>query len=123
MHVMHVIDSLCLGGAERMLVDIANATVADGHRVSACITRDGRDLANELRPEVHLWVLARQKRLEWAALKQFAAIIKEHKVDLLHVHGRSTFSFAATVKTLGLIRIPILLHDHYGQIEIDTSVP
>jgi glycosyltransferase involved in cell wall biosynthesis len=44
-------------------------------------------------------------------------------VDLLHVHGRSTFSFAATVKTLGLNRIPILLHDHYGQIEIDRSVP
>src|SRR5262249_47532662 len=104
MHVMHVIDSLCLGGAERMLVDIANATVSDGHRVSACITRDGRDLANELHPAVHLWVLARRKRFEGTALKQFAAIIKEHKVDLLHVHNRSTFSFAAVVKTLRLIR-------------------
>src|SRR5262245_34387667 len=118
MHVMHVIDSLCLGGAERMLVDIANATAADGHRVSACITRDGRDLANELRPDVPLWVLARQKRFDWTALKQFASIIQEQKVDLLHAHGRSTFSFAATVRTFGLIRTPILLHDHYGQIEI-----
>ena len=123
LHVLHVIDSLCVGGAERMLVDIANATAGEGRRASACITRDGRDLANDLRPEVPLWVLGREKRFDWAAMKQFASIVKEQRVDLLHAHGRSTFSFVALIKTLGLIRTPILLHDHYGQIEIDSSVP
>lgn len=39
MRILHVIDSLALGGAERMLVDIANASVSDGHTVSVCVTR------------------------------------------------------------------------------------
>ena len=34
---MHVIDGLPLGGAERMLVDIANATVANGDFASVCV--------------------------------------------------------------------------------------
>lgn len=106
-----------------MLVDIANATAADGHRVSACITRAGRDLATNLRPDVPLWVLGRQKRFDWAAMKHFASIVEEQRVDLLHAHGRSTFSFVALVKALGLVRTPILLHDHHGQIEIDSSIP
>jgi hypothetical protein len=122
-HVMHLNESLRLGGVERILVDLANATSADGHKVSACILRDGRDLANELRPEIQLWVLARKKHFDRVAMKQFGSIVKEQKVDLLHVHGRSTFAFAALVRTLGFITTPILLHDHYGQIETDASVP
>lgn len=120
---MHVIDALRFGGAERMLVDIANATAADGHTVSVSLTRDGRDLANGLRPDVRLSVLARKKRLDWAALKQFASIVREERVDILHVHGRTTFAFVALVKALGWVSTPILLHDHHGLIEIDSSVP
>jgi glycosyltransferase involved in cell wall biosynthesis len=122
-HVMHVIETLRLGGAERTLVDLANATVAEGNRVSVCLIGDGRDLANELRPEIPLFVLARRGSFDRAALKRWASIIHEQKVDLLHVHGRSVFAFAATGRTLGLFSTPILLHDHHGQIEIDASVP
>jgi glycosyltransferase involved in cell wall biosynthesis len=56
-------------------------------------------------------------------MKQFSAIVKEQKVDLLHAHGRSAFAFAALTRALGSIITPILLHDHYGQIETDASVP
>lgn len=31
MHIMYVIDSLDVGGAERAAVDLANATVKNGH--------------------------------------------------------------------------------------------
>ncbi len=120
---MHVIDALRLGGAERMLVDIANATAADGHTASVSLTRDGRDLAHELRPNIHLWVLGRKKRFDWAALRHFASIVREERVDVLHVHGRTTFAFVALAKALGWVSTPILLHDHNGLIEIDSSVP
>jgi L-malate glycosyltransferase len=122
-HVMHVIETLRRGGAERTLVDLANATVAEGSRVCVCLVGEGRDLAKELRSEIPLWVLARRGRLDRAALRRWAAIIQEQKVDLLHVHGRSVFAFAAAGRTLGLFSTPILLHDHHGQIEIDASVP
>jgi glycosyltransferase involved in cell wall biosynthesis len=122
-HVAHVIDSLAVGGAERMLVDIANATRRDGHAVSVCISREGHLLADELHPEIPLWILGRRSRFELAPARRFAALLREHHVDILHLHGRSTFSFAALVKTMGMISTPLLLHDHYGAIEIDRSIP
>lgn len=123
MRIMHVIDGLRLGGAERMLVDIANATAEDGNVVSVCVTRTEADLGGELRPDVPLWILGRQKRFDWPAMWRFAKKIRADKIELLHAHQRSTFAFLALLKTLGLIRVPIVLHDHYGQIEIDQSVP
>jgi glycosyltransferase involved in cell wall biosynthesis len=44
-------------------------------------------------------------------------------VDLLHAHSRSTFSLLALMSVLGWLRVPVVLHDHYGSIETDTSVP
>ncbi|MDZ4770866.1 MAG: glycosyltransferase family 4 protein [Chloroflexota bacterium] len=122
MHIMHIIDSLVPGGAERMLVDIANASAAAGERVSVCVTRNGLTLAAELRPDIALLVLNRQRRIEWGAMRRFAAQVAAAGVDVLHVHGRTSFSFAALIKTLRLIDRPIVLHDHYG-IEMNAAVP
>ena len=120
---MHVIDSLALGGAERVLLEIANRTVVDGHEVSVCVTRNGCALANELRPEIRLWVLDRRSRFDRKGLQSLAAILKKEGVDLLQAHGRSTFAFLAFAKMVGLVRCPIILHDHFGMIELDESVP
>lgn len=122
MHIMHVIDSLAIGGAERMLVDIANSTAASGHRASACITRSGRALAQSLRPEVGCWELGRGARLDLRAMRRFANLVSDQAVEVLHAHGRSTLSFLAVLRTLGYIRLPIVLHDHAG-LERDGSVP
>ena len=123
MNIMHVIDSLNVGGAERMLVEIANATRRDGHPVSVCVTRDGREMAGELTRDVPVHVLGRTRRIDLAALRRYATLVKESKTDIVHAHGRSTFSFLLFAKSLGFFTAPIVLHDHYGEIEIDTSIP
>lgn len=124
MHILHIIDSLAMGGAERMLVDIANATRADGHTVSVCITRQRDDLAAQLKPDIPLTILGRKGRFDLNGIRAFARLVRERQPDILHIHGRSSFSFAAFVKTLHLIPdIPILMHDHYGGIEVDPVIP
>jgi hypothetical protein len=123
LRIMHVIDSLAVGGAERMLVEIANASAADGHYVAACITRDRQDLAPELRRDITLSVLGRQRRFDLSAMRRFADLVREQNIQLLHAHSRSTFSFLAFCRALGLIRTPILLHDHFGKADLDSSVP
>lgn len=120
---MHVIDSLSVGGAERMLVELANQTAADGHQVSICVTRSDCRLAGELRQEIMLWTLRRYRRFEWAAIKKFAYLVKSQKADLIHAHGRTTLAFLVLLKTLRLINLPIIFHDHYGLVELDTSIP
>lgn len=120
---MHVIDSLAVGGAERMLIDIANATVRNGHRASVTVTRSGTVLANELDPAVLCSVLNRRKRFQLSAMREMVTLVRNSDVDVLHVHGRSSFSFVALLKLAGLIGPPIVFHDHFGSIETNSAVP
>lgn len=122
LHVLHVIDSLAPGGAERMLVDLANATVARDLRVSVCVTRDRTDLACELRPEIALTVLGRRRRFQLRPLRRLAELVERSGVGLIHAHGRSTASLAVALRLLGGLERPIVLHDHYG-VELDPRIP
>lgn len=105
-----------------MLVDIANHTDSDKFRVSVCVTRFDTTLAEQLRKEITLYVLQRKSRFNPQGIKKFAEIVKSENVSLLHSHGRSSFSFAAFIKQMKLVSVPLILHDHYG-IEKDTSIP
>src|SRR3569623_2355422 len=95
LHVLHVVDALALGGAERMLVESANRTVFDGHRVSVCVTRSGIELAARLDPRSDLLVLGRQKKLELSPLVRLVRWIRATDDDAIHCHGRSSFSLIA----------------------------
>ena len=123
MRILHVIDSLEVGGAERMLIEIANSAAHDGHEVSACVTRSATTLSGELDPKIKLTVLNRRRRLDLNAMRRVAYEARLQNIDVLHAHGRSTLSFLAAMQTLRMTLIPIVFHDHYGSIEIDQSVP
>jgi len=123
MRIMHVIDSLEIGGAERMLVEIANASAADGKEVFVCVTRSLTTLACGLHPKIRLMALNRRRRVSLPAMRRFASASYRHNVDVFHAHGRSTLSFVAAARTLRLTRVPVVFHDHYGSIETETSIP
>lgn len=74
MNILHVIDSLAVGGAERVLVELSNQAEQDGHRVAVCVTRSETTLAAGLRPEIDLWVLGRRRRFDFPAMKRFTRI-------------------------------------------------
>jgi glycosyltransferase involved in cell wall biosynthesis len=112
LHVLHVIDGLGLGGAERMLVDIANSTVADGYRVSVCVTRHDVTLARELDPRIHVLVLARRARISPLGLLRLARFIRAEHVDVIHVHMRSNLGFVLQLRVSRAIRTPIVFHHH-----------
>jgi glycosyltransferase involved in cell wall biosynthesis len=123
MRIMHIIDSLDIGGAERMLVEVANAAAADGNEVLVVVTRSVTTLASDLHPNIKLITLDRRYRLDLSAMRRLADHARRHRVDVFHAHGRTTLSFMAAVRTLRLTGIPIVFHDHYGSIETDGSVP
>jgi glycosyltransferase involved in cell wall biosynthesis len=123
MHVLHVIDSLGLGGAERMLVDIANSTVLDGHRVSVCVTRTDVTLSEQLDRRIDLLVLGRRRTVTPLALLHLLRWVRAHAVDVIHVHMRSSAKLVLALRASGLLAVPVVLHDHYGTIEIDRHVP
>jgi glycosyltransferase involved in cell wall biosynthesis len=104
-------------------VELANQAARDGHRVAVCVTRSETSLATGLRPGIDLWVLGRRRRFDLPAMKRFARLVRHHHIDLIQAHSRSTLAFLSVLKTLKMIRVPIVFLDHYGKIDIDTSVP
>lgn len=120
---MHVIDSLAVGGAERMLVDIVNTLDSLRFAASVCITRNTTSLVTQLKPAIPFTVLERKHIIDINGFIKLKNFSQTQRTDLFHAHGRSTFSFLCVARMLGFISGPIILHDHFGEIETNKRVP
>src|SRR5579885_2484658 len=89
--VMHVIDTLHIGGAERVAVNLANLLPRDRFRSYLCSTRAGGPLAANVAPHVDYWMLQRRSRFDVSAAMQFARFIREHEIRIVHAHASSLF--------------------------------
>lgn len=123
MHVMQIIDALMVGGAERMLVDISNALVKKGIRVSVCMTRKEGVLKSHLDRSINTYCLKRGSRFDLGGLYRFKEMIQQEKPDILHVHSRSTCALVALYCIILNIRIPLIFHDHCGSVSVDRTIP
>ena len=115
MRVLQLIDSLDTGGAERMAVNYANV-LHDKIELSAlAVTRREGALKELLHDEVPYLFLKRTRTVDVAAILRLRRFIREHKIQILQVHGSSYF-IASLVKmiTPGL---KLIWHDHYGNSE------
>src|SRR3569833_3166916 len=54
---------------------------------------------------------------------KLARWIDTHDVDVLHVHMRGSLALALFLRAVRLTRAPIVFHDHYGTIEVESSIP
>jgi len=122
-NILHVIDSLAIGGAERMLVDLANTIDPNQFNISVCITRKDTSLLQEIRPERKICVLDRKGRWDLNGFKKLREFSTDQDIDLFHAHGRSSYSFLLAARELGFISKRILLHDHSGNFETERATP
>lgn len=106
-----------------MAVDLANATSRAGHRVTMCVTRSDATLASELDPAIPVVRLQRQSRYDLAPVLRLLRFVRRERFDVIHVHMRSSMALALPFRATRVIPMPVVLHDHYGSIERDRSVP
>lgn len=106
-----------------MLVDLVNTIDPAQFNISVCITRKNTSLLTEIRPGRKICVLGRQSRWDLNGFKKLREFSTDQDIDLFHAHGRSSYSFLLAARELGFISKPILLHDHFGNIEIDDDIP
>lgn len=110
--VMHLIDTLETGGAERMCVQLANALAEEGWDVHLCATRRGGPLEQGIGERVRLLKLGRRSRFDAGAVLRLRRYIREHGIRLLHAHGTAVFVAAAA--SAGLPSVRLVWHVHYG---------
>ncbi|PHR94979.1 MAG: glycosyl transferase [Leeuwenhoekiella sp.] len=115
MRILQLIDSLEIGGAERMAVNYANALQKRIAVSALCVTRKEGDLKALIDPEVPYLFLERKQRLDILAVLRLKRFIKKHRIEIIQAHGSSYF-IGALVKlvTPGL---KLIWHDHYGKSE------
>jgi len=110
---MQLTDTLALGGAERVAVNLANLLPRDRYRSYLCSSRRDGPLADFLSSDVRRLSLGRTHRFDMGAVRRLASFIKDHHIAILHAHASSLF-LARMVSCLAP-DIAVIWHDHFGR--------
>jgi glycosyltransferase involved in cell wall biosynthesis len=110
--VMQIIDTLEVGGAEKVAVDFANHMPRQKYVPYLCTTRRDGPLAQALLPDVKRLNLRRRYTFDPNALLRLRRFIGVHDIRLVHAHGSAVFLAAAALAMRP--RTALIWHMHYG---------
>ncbi|MBN8575722.1 MAG: glycosyltransferase family 4 protein [Cytophagales bacterium] len=115
--IVHIIDELTPGGAEKILVLAANGFMRLNYQVTVVtIIRPG-ELVSLLDSGVRHICLNRKTHWDLRALFQLRGII--HSNDLTHVHLKHTLKYIFLSYVVRPFRSRVLLHDHSGDVLVN----
>ena len=115
MRILQIIDSLEIGGAEKMAVNYANV-LCDKIEFSGLVaTRKEGNLISHINKKVNYLFLNRKRTFDIKALFTLRAYCVQHKINCLHAHSSSFFT-AFFIK-MSLPSVQIIWHDHNGLLD------
>lgn len=112
--VLHIIDSLKAGGAERMAVNLANGLLTTRFQPHFCVTRQLGPV-DHLDPTVSFLHLARRNRFDLRAFYHCIRYVRQNGIRIIHAHSTSVF-FALLVAVF-FRNIIVIWHVHGIEIE------
>jgi glycosyltransferase involved in cell wall biosynthesis len=112
-NVLHIIDSLDVGGEERVAVNLVNFLPRDKFTAHLCTTRYDGPLENFVAGDVRRLRLTRKNRFDFGAFRRLVAYIRQNQIKLLHAHGTSLF--IAALASLFSPYPSVVWHAHYGR--------
>ncbi len=118
--IVHVIDTLETGGAERVLVTLCNIFFERGHEVCVVTTLDKGPLAAQLSAGIEVKELRRASKWNLGDMKRLVAWCRPYDIVQVHSSHNLRYLFLAT-KLFGLKK-RIFFHEHFGNIDIDDRV-
>jgi len=119
--VIQIIDSLHVGGAERVAVNYANGLVSKINKSHICVTREEGPLLKSLNSDVGYIYLNKKSTLDLMAIFKLKNYVTLNKIDVLHAHS-SSFFIAILIKLL-LPKLQVVWHDHFGNSEFLSKRP
>jgi len=119
--VMHVVDTLDVGGTETVAVNLVNALARDRYRAYLCATRRDGPLASAIAPHVEHLCLNRKGRIDLGVVAKLARFVDKANIHILHLHSSSLF-FGVLVSYVARRHLKLIWHDHYGNGPL-RSVP
>lgn len=119
--IVQLVDSLDLGGTERMSVNIANSLPDFGYESHLLVTRRLGGLASFVQPKVNLKAFNKKSKLDFLAFFHLLQHLRKINPAILHVHQTSIF-WAILLKPF-LSQTKLIWHDHFGQSEMLEVYP
>lgn len=87
---MHLIESLEFGGAEKVVVHLANKLSAN-NQVSICLTKRDGELISELNKDIKVFSLNSPEGNDYSLPSKINKLLKENNVDILNSHDWGVF--------------------------------
>lgn len=112
MKIIQLVDSLELGGTERMCVNIANGLSGHGIENAVVVTRRPYTLTSRLNRNTTLLTCHKKNRWDIATFMRVFRFIRNEKPQFIHAHS-TTLLWACIIRVL-LPNIKLIWHDHYG---------
>jgi glycosyltransferase involved in cell wall biosynthesis len=109
--ILHVIDSLEFGGAEKVLVALANG-FARQHEVSVCCVSRIGDLVRELDPRIEVCCMNRPEGNDYLLPWRLARRMQRQRYDVVHTHNWGVFLEGGIAGWLA--RTPVAIHTVHG---------
>jgi glycosyltransferase involved in cell wall biosynthesis len=111
---MHLVDTLAVGGAELLAVNLVNHLPRDRYRPYLCTTRQTGPLLSRVQSDVTCLHLSRRNRFDLLALRKLIRFVRQQNIQLLHAHGSALF--VAKVVTMCVPATKLIWHAHYGRL-------
>ena len=107
MRIVHVVESLEVGGAEHLVVDLARLQSERGHTVSiACLFREGALAARARGMGIDVKNFKKSSGFDLGAISRLRNWLRIRKPDVLHTHNPAAHYYAvAAAVGLGIERV------------------
>jgi sugar transferase (PEP-CTERM/EpsH1 system associated) len=118
-HVMHLVESLEVGGMENGVVNLANLIDKERFKLSVCCLSHPGSLSQKLDPaEVAVFSLNWKGGVSPALFFQLARHFRDAEVQVVHTHGWLTLLYGSVAALLA--RVPVLINGEHGTFHLDN---
>ncbi len=120
-NILHIIESLEFGGAEKVVLQLANG-LSSKYNISICITKREGDLIKDVNKNISIYPLNSKEGNDLSIIPSIAKIIKENKIDVVHIHNWGVFIESVLAsKYAGVNRIVHTVHGPYISYEVGVA--
>ncbi len=110
-NVLHVIETLDIGGAECVVADLVNNLPENISPFICCIKHKG-DVAKRIKPNIEIFSLGKTEGNSLSLPFRLAKIMREKKIAAIHTHNWGVF--CESVVAAILARVPVRIHMAHG---------
>jgi glycosyltransferase involved in cell wall biosynthesis len=113
MRIVELVNNLEIGGAERLVVDLATAFKSRGHQVGVACLRTGGPLEDvSKRAGIDVCILNKRPGPSMGVLSRLTAYLRRSGADVLHTHNPLVHHYGVAAGWLA--RVPVIANTIHG---------